>query len=178
MFVSARKLFLLIVPLILGTVLLSTLVVLVVRPVNIVQGAVKRPIVQMLSSTFPDQNLPLVGSTVTLISISFTTTYTAQVEATSLIDALWGGGGCCGQGGPTVTETTMMAIDGVQIGSSSWSSNSTLPAQLSITRTQTGLTPGSHVLTVTCNGSSSVPGQGMQVLARSGGTSVIIVSGA
>lgn len=178
MFVSTRRLFLLIVPLLLGTVLLSTFVVLTLRPVNIVQGAVKRPIIQMLSSTFPDQNLPLDGSTVTLISISFTTTSKTQVEAASLIDAIWGGGACCGQGGPIVTETTMMAIDGVQIGSSSWSSNSSLPAQLSITRTQSGLAPGHHILTVTCNGSSSVPGQGMQVLARSGGTSVIVVSGA
>lgn len=176
MFFRARFVWLAIL-IVLGTVVLYSVVLLPLRSANAAQTVTPRPALQMKSSTFPDQNLPEDGSTVTLISIPFTTDAVAKVEATSLIDAHWGGNSCCGQGGPTVTETTVMAIDGVELGSSSWASNATLPAQLSITRTLTGLAPGNHVLTVKCTGSSDAPG-GMNVLAHSGGTSVIIVSGA
>lgn len=132
--------------------------------------------VQMLHGTFADQNLPEDGSTVTLVSLPFTTTATADIEATSLIDAQFGGGGCCGQGGTIVTETCNLTLDSASLFSTTWSSNASLPASLSMTTTTSAVPPGSHVLSVTCTGSTNTGQPGEVVLARSGGTSVIILS--
>ena len=134
------------------------------------------PVVQMVHGMFADQNLPEDGSTVTLVSIPFTTTATASLEVTSLIDAQFGGGGCCGQGGTVVTETCSVMLDSVSLFSTTWASNATLPASLSMTTTTNAIAPGSHVLSVQCTGSTNTGQPGETVLARSGGTSAIIVS--
>ena len=136
------------------------------------------PTVQMLHGTFANQNLPEDGSTVTLVSIPFNVTASAKLQATSLIDAQFGGGNCCGQGGAVVTETCELVLDGSNtLFSTTWSSNSTLPVSLSMTTTASGVAAGSHTLTIQCTGFTDTGTPGFVVLVRSGGTTLDVVTG-
>ncbi len=160
--------------------LLSTVFALAARQANAqtttsIPGKVNTPKIQMLSGTFANQNLPEDGTTVTLVSIPFTLGSVGKLEATSLIDAQFGGGGCCGQGGPIVTEVCTLSLDSTILFTSSWSSNSTLPASFSMTTTSKNVSAGNHTVTVQCTGSTDTGTPGEVVLARSGGTSLIVV---
>ena len=156
---------------------LCILMVLVHIPSQ-VQASQLHPSVQMLQGTFPNQNLPEDGSTVTLVSIPFDVTSTAKLQVTSLIDAQFGGGGCCGQGGTIVTETCSLILDGsTNLFTTTWSSNSSLPASFSMTAINSNVAAGSHILSVQCTGSTDTSFPGEVVLARSGGTSLIVVGG-
>jgi hypothetical protein len=156
---------------------LCILFVLVRFPLQ-AQAAKTLPTVEMLSATFPSQNLPEDGSSVTLVSIPFSVAAPAKLQVTSLIDAQFGSGGCCGQGGPVVTETCSLVLDSsTTLFTTTWASNATLPASLSMTTTESGVATGSHVLSVQCTGSTDTGSPGEAVLARSGGTSLLVVSG-
>lgn len=132
--------------------------------------------VQFLHGTFPNQNLPEDGSTVTLVHLPFTVSAPTQMQVTSLIDVQFGGGACCGSGGPVVTEQCTLVLDGAPLLTTRWATNATLPASLSLTTTQSGIAAGVHTLEVQCTGSTDTGLAGEVALARSGGTSVILVS--
>ena len=138
------------------------------------------PSVQMLNATFVDQDLPLDGSTLTLLSIPFTTDATTRIDVTSLIDGIWGGSpSCCGSFGPNTIETCNLLLDSTSIDSSTFSSNASgLAYPLSMTTVKNGIPSGSHTLSLACTGSNPNGSSGVPVLAHSGGTSVAIVSGA
>ncbi|WP_126601622.1 hypothetical protein [Dictyobacter aurantiacus] len=153
------------------------LVILVRFPLQ-AQAAKTLPSVETLNGTFSSQNLPEDGSTLTLVRIPFSVVAPAKLQITSLIDAQFGGGGCCGQGGTVVTETCSLVLDSsTTLFTTAWSSNASLPASLSMTATDSDVPAGSHVLTVQCTGSTDTGSPGETVLARSGGTSLLVISG-
>lgn len=160
-----------------GFLALCALLVLVRLPLQ-AQASPTPPSVQMFHSTFPNQGLPEDGSTVTLVTISFSVNALTKLQATSLIDAQFGGGSCCGGGGTVVTETCSLVLDAsTTLFTTTWSSNATLPASLSMTTTASGVAAGLHALTVQCTGSTDTGSPGETVLAHSGGTSLAVVSG-